>query len=255
MSQSLFDSDAFNRALFFPRPDAAAGPPGAEDLFVEVRGARLHLRLHRAAAATSTTLLFHGNGEVVADYDGLAEAFLRFADAALAVVDFRGYGRSTGVPTLRDALEDAPRVVEAARAAAGARPLVVMGRSLGAACAAEVVRAGPAAEAFVFESAASDLRGVVRRRGLDDRRITDEDLARFDPLPKLACCRVPALVLHGEADALIPVEEARATFAALSGTERRLVTVPGRGHNDLHAAPRLWEALGHFVKEVASRRR
>ncbi|MCK7530646.1 MAG: hypothetical protein MZV63_06165 [Marinilabiliales bacterium] len=44
-------------------------------------------------------LLFHGNGEIVADYDEIAGAY-RELGAALLVVDYRGYGRSGGEPLL-----------------------------------------------------------------------------------------------------------------------------------------------------------
>jgi pimeloyl-ACP methyl ester carboxylesterase len=100
----VFDSPEFNARLFFPRPDRGPPPPGARDLFVDVPGARLHLRWHTAATpARAVVLLFHGNGEVVADYDDLADHYAA-AGAELVVVDFRGYGASTGVPTLRAAI-------------------------------------------------------------------------------------------------------------------------------------------------------
>ena len=94
-----FDSEEFNERLFFPRPDVSACPAGAVDLRVPVSGATLHLRLHPSADARCTVLLFHGNGEVVADYDDYARSYAR-AGATLAVVDFRGYGASTGTSTL-----------------------------------------------------------------------------------------------------------------------------------------------------------
>lgn len=195
---SIFDSSEFNRALFFPRPDRSPPPAGAQDLFVEVEAARLHVRLHGPAGAAAVVLLFHGNGEVVADYD---QSALRFAaiGARLAVVDYRGYGQSSGVPTLRSCLHDAPAVLAAVAAHARGRPFFVMGRSLGGACAAELCtgdRSQVAVAGFIFESAAAEIEGVVRRRGLPVARISEADRGTFDPLPKLARCRRPVLVLH-----------------------------------------------------------
>lgn len=252
----MFDTPAFNGSLFFPRPDRSPPPPGARDATVDVSGARLHLRLHDAPGATRVVLLFHGNGEVVADYDGLAPQYLERTGAALAVVDYRGYGASTGVPTLRACLEDAPRVLEVTLAQIGGRPLVVMGRSLGGASAAELCqqrRAGVVG--YVFESAAAELNGVLRRRGLTpERPLSEAALATFDPLRKLARCTTPALVLHGEADQLIPVREAELTFGALRGAAPTLVRLAGRGHNDVSLAPEYWDALGRFVERGCSRR-
>jgi pimeloyl-ACP methyl ester carboxylesterase len=64
-----------------------------------------------------TVLLFHGNGETVADYDLAAPPYARHG-MNLAVVDYRGYGRSDGEPSLRAILEDAPSALSALREAA-----------------------------------------------------------------------------------------------------------------------------------------
>jgi pimeloyl-ACP methyl ester carboxylesterase len=245
---SLFDDDAFNGSLFFPRREHTIPPPGARDLYVSVEGAHLHVRLHEGEGLSVLTLFFHGNGETVSDYDGLARHYASHAQSALAVVDYRGYGLSTGRPTLRRALADALPVLEAVRAEAAGRPLVVMGRSLGGACAAELCRREhEGVVGYVFESAAADLRGVVRRRGLaPPAALTPDEADTFDPLPKLARCTRPALVLHGEDDSLIAVSEAEQSFEALANCPRTLVRVPGRGHNDLSLHPSYWQALGRF---------
>src|SRR5688500_12337103 len=105
-----FDGDAFHRTLFFPRAIASEAPAGAHDHFVDVDGAALHLRIHAHASAVATVLFFHGNGEVIADYDHAARSFAD-AGASLAVVDYRGYGQSTGTPTLRSIILDAHDVL------------------------------------------------------------------------------------------------------------------------------------------------
>jgi len=125
---SLFDSPEFNERLFFPRPDRSRTPDGAIDL--DVPGDEtLHVRWHRGPAGAPTLLLFHGNGEIVSDYDRSAREFAA-AGVGLAVMDFRGYGRSTGTPTLRSALSDASNVLEVVRARV-ATPPIVIGPSLG----------------------------------------------------------------------------------------------------------------------------
>lgn len=247
---SVFDSPLFNQRLFFPRGDASPLPPGAIDL--EVPGApALHVRWHRGGSPRPTLLLFHGNGEVVADYDDAAPRFAA-AGVDLAVMDFRGYGRSGGTPTLRAILADAPRVVAAVRARCGG-PLVVMGRSLGSACAAALYGAPPAGViGVVLESGFVDLDALVRRRGLPPpTALTVEERATFDPVPWLAAGTLPLLVLHGAADAAIAPAEAERAFAVAGTARKRLCLVPGRGHNDLALAPAYWAALAEFVAELA----
>ena len=247
---SIFDTPELNARLFFPRPDTSTPPPGALDTLIEVApGVRLHLRTHPAPAARVVVLLFHGNGEVVADYDAAAPHFAA-AGARLAVVDYRGYGRSEGTPMLRTCLADAHLVARTVRAGASL-PVVIMGRSLGSACAAELAAAFPAPAGVILESGFTDLRGFVLRRGLTvEGSFTPDDVTVFDPIHKLRACSAPVLVLHGAMDRLIAPEEGQAAHDAVGATDKELVLIPGRGHNDVSFHPLYWEALRAFVARV-----
>lgn len=233
--------------MFFERRDDGAPPAGASDRMIDVGGARLHVRLHAAAGGAGTLLLFHGNGEVVADYDDAAEQFAR-AGVALAVVDYRGYGRSEGTSTLRTVISDARVVAEAIQ------PRVVMGRSLGGVAAHELyARPTQGLAGVILESALFDLGALVRRRGLEPpRTFSAEERATFEPAGKLGRGRLPLLVLHGEHDDLIVLDEARAAHASAGAAEadRSLVVVPGRGHNDVSLGEGYWTAIADFLARL-----
>jgi len=244
---SIFDRDEFNDRLFFPRADASPPPAGASDRMIEVDGARLHVRVHPAPGTAGTLLLFHGNGEVVEDYDDTAAGFAR-AGVGLAVMDYRGYGQSTGRPTLRTVISDARRVAEVLR------PRVVMGRSLGGVAAHELYARPIAGMAgVILESALFDLASLIRRRGLiSPASFTHEERATFEPATKLALGRLPLLVLHGERDDLIVPSEARSALAAAGAAEadKQLVMVPRRGHNDVSGGDNYWSALAEFILRI-----
>lgn len=249
---SIFDRDEFNQRLFFPTAIHGAAPAAARDLTIEVPGARLHLRWHRAPTPRPTLLLFHGNGEVVADYDRIAPAYAA-AGVDLAVVDFRGYGASTGRPTLRNTIEDAPRVLSAL-IAQDPPAILVMGRSAGSACAGEIygAPAPPRVRGVILESGFTDLAALIRRRGLEPPpAFTAHEIETFDPLPKLRRGRLPLLVLHGEEDDLISPAEGRAACAAAGTPDKTLVLIPGLGHNDLSSAALYWNSLRSFAARLA----
>ncbi len=246
---SVFDSRELNERLFFPRKDSSPPPAGAVDL--EVPGEpTLHVRVHRARAGIPTLLLFHGNGEVISDYDDSAAQFAE-AGVNLAVMDYRGYGLSSGVPTLRNTLADAPRVLDAVRAHVAA-PVIVMGRSLGSACAAALHADSPEGVlGFVFESGFVDLGALVRRRGMSaPRELTPDEVHIFDPVPKLARGRLPLMVLHGADDSLISPTEGQRAYDALTTQSKYLTFVPDRGHNDISLSSVYWAALTKFVAIV-----
>lgn len=257
---SILDAPEFTRQLFFPRPDHRPGPPGASDRFVPVApGVRVHCRVHPAPEARLVVVHFHGNGETVADYDDLAPRF-GAVGAILACAEYRGYGQSDGVPDLRTVMGDAPVVwdaladlavrADARDGAGGLLPRVVMGRSLGCACAAEVAGCREPA-GVVFESGGADLEGSVRRRRLAHALpLPEADLADFCPRRRLARSRAPLLVLHGAEDEAIPATDARLAYEASGAPERRLVLVPDRGHNDVMLHRTYWNALELFLRFV-----
>lgn len=241
---SLFDTSDFNQRLFFPRRDSSPPPSGARDSFVEIEaGVRLHARTHTKADAKATLVYFHGNGEVVHDYDDLAPRFLALG-VELVLFDYRGYGQSTGVPTLRNIYADA---VKCFATVPRKKPRIVFGRSLGAAAAAELAGREGLIDGLVLESGGSDLLALVARRGFPAMTLSEEERAVFDPREKLKRCRVPALVLHGAEDNLILPREAQGAFEALSSADKKLVLVPERGHNDVSLSDVYWSALGAFL--------
>lgn len=257
---SLFDSPVFNQRYFFPRADTTPCPAGAEDLRLPVAaGVELHARLYPSASARATFVVFHGNGEIVADYDEFAPRYQRDVGAELVAVDFRGYGRSGGVPNYRDCIADSLPVIEQLRTALGEKlrgPLIALGRSLGGACAAELAgKNPPVVDAIVMESAAADPLGVLARRDLEPPpSLTEEEIQVFDPRPKLARCALPLLVLHGAQDKTISPNEACANFAAARYGKKRLVMVPKRGHSDVMRDDAYWRALADFVTALRPRK-
>lgn len=239
---SLLDREDLVGSLFFPRADDRACPSGARDHAIDVPGARLHLRVHGDRGPI--VLLFHGNGEIVSDWDGAASSFLA-RGVRFAVLDYRAYGRSTGTPTMRAVLEDAWTVLAYAHALAGAK-VIVMGRSLGSAPAWEVAAAS-CVRAVIVDSGFTSVDAFARRRGVDPATLEADERARLDPIAKIARVTAPTLLLHGEEDAVIAHDEAVRALAAIGHAEKSLATIARRGHNDLAMDPAYWRALGPFL--------
>jgi pimeloyl-ACP methyl ester carboxylesterase len=116
-----------------------------------------------------------------------------------------------------------------------ARPLFIMGRSLGSAAAIEIARqAGGNIDGLIIESGFAYTLPLLATLGLRwDQERTDETRDGFGNLGKIAQVQVPTLIIHGQDDWLIPVENAHALHELCGAADKRLVTVPGAGHNDL----------------------
>jgi len=239
MTHPILDRPEVLRVLFHPRGDyGLIARPGVRVVSVAVEpGVAVGGRLYPAGPAAPAILYFHGNGEIAADYDDLSLLYTRLG-ITLLVMDYRGYGRSGGVPTAGALLTDAVtaydavgRLFEDHGLAPSAR--YVMGRSLGSAPAIEIAwHAGDELAGLIIESGFADTFGLLARLGV---RVpgADEDRDGVGNAAKVARITTRTLVIHGEADVLIPAADGRELYQRCAASDKRLVLVPGAGHNDL----------------------
>ena len=245
---SSLDRPEVLRFLFHPRADhggphpqplsEATGVPAVADALVPVEGeivvgARFHLADRRAASI----LFFHGNGEIAADYDELAPLYNR-SGLNLIAADYRGYGRSTGRPTVTARMRDSLTVFRFVRERLAAHrfngPLIVMGRSLGSASALEIADTHPGEiSGLIIESGFARAAPLLRLLGVDPEAVGFREGRCFQHLSKIARFEKPTLVIHAQFDQIIPFSEGKALFDACPAPHKRLLEVPGAGHNDL----------------------
>jgi pimeloyl-ACP methyl ester carboxylesterase len=186
---------------------------------------------------------FHGNGEELVDLTPLARE-LQGRGFGILFLEYPGYGLAKGQPTNEHAIYDAAEraLRELDDRGYGADRVVLSGQSLGSGVAAEMAVRSKGAR-LVLISPYTSIPDMVRRylpfvpAGL---LIRD----RFDTLDKASTIRIPTLVVHGEADTLIPAEMGRRVASSIAGAE--LVILEGASHNDVWRGPRLLDALTTF---------
>ena len=250
---SVFDSHVFNANLFFPRKDNAPIPEYSEEIEIEVGpNATVHARRHPSSKARFSLLFFHGNGEIVSDYDNLAVHFNALG-AELIVVDFRGYGRSSGFPTLRAVLEDAHKVFEQLKLTDNFKEKVcIMGRSLGSAPTIELCSKRSDITACVIESGYADPVPLVERRGLRIDKTTPDEDAHFNNSEKIRMVKCPILIMHGADDVLISPYEAKLNYGNVKSKIKKLEILKGVGHNDMMMADSYFITLKQFFDSWGS---
>jgi pimeloyl-ACP methyl ester carboxylesterase len=256
MNDALFDRPEVRWALFHPRQEEAWGQhtPGMRPVSVEVEpGIRLGGRLYPAGPQAPAILYFHGNGEIAADYDGIAPLYTELG-ITLLVIDYRGYGTSGGRPTASHLLADAVAVFEGLGDLLEDHGLMlsrlyVMGRSLGSAAAIEVAwHAGDRLAGLIVESGFADTFALLARLGVMVRG-ADEARDGFGNAVKMESITMPALIIHGREDVLIPAPDGQELYRRLAAADKRLLLIPGAGHNDLLWVGRTayFEAIHAFV--------
>ncbi len=205
-----------------------------------------------AAGARGTVLIFHGNaGNISHRLDYLA-MFHRMSYATL-IVDYRGYGQSTGSPseegTYRDA-EAAWRWLTVERGVK-AGDIVLFGESLGGAVAAWLAaRVTPRALILASTFTSVPDLGAQVYPFLPVRLISRFS---YDTRAALQALKAPVLIAHSREDDIVPYAHGQALFVAAS-EPKQFLEMRG-GHNDGFIFMRQeWVAqLGAFLERAAAR--
>lgn len=108
-----------------------------------------------------------------------------------------------------------------------------MGRSLGSYPAVELASSHQnELMGLIIESGFVSIARLLRNMGLA-LQLPGVVLLEKAHLDKVRSIQLPALVIHGEQDFLVPFQEGQALFNGLGSTEKRLVPISGAGHNDI----------------------
>ena len=230
----------------------ASGLPLEEVWFQAEDGIRLFGWFLAAAGRDPSPILIwaHGNaGNIIHRLDSLAEFYRR--GLTVFLFDYRGYGRSEGIPSEEGLYLDGLAAYDHLRSEKKipSGRIIAYGSSLGAAVAGELARQRPVA-GLILETPFPSVEAVARSafRGLPAHLLVQ---ARFELSRRLKEIHLPVLVLHGDRDSVIPFELGRAVFDA-ANEPKEFVTVPGADHNNLHliGGETYYRSLLQFARRV-----
>jgi hypothetical protein len=223
--------------LFYPRRDFTPCPKGAFDFFAPVApGITISTRFYEKDRAWPWILFFHGNGEVVSDYDEIAPLYHR-QQVNLVVADYRGYGASGGSPNFTHLIADARKTLESAAELLREKNLNpnlwVMGRSMGSVAALDLAHRFPEKiKGLIVESGFASVTRLIKHLGLPSRGI-DLEAIEENRLAMIREIRIPALIIHGELDNLVPLKEGRDLYQHLGSAQKELLIIPRADHNSV----------------------
>jgi pimeloyl-ACP methyl ester carboxylesterase len=246
---SVLDRPEVLMALFHPRPEAATmgGAGTGVDLRIPVEddlqvGARFHIE----NSANPNILFFHGNGEIVSDYDDLGPMYNQL-EINFLPVDYRGYGRSNGEPSVSGMMKDCHIILTFVRQwlleNGHSGPLIVMGRSLGSASAFELAWSRKTEiDALIIESGFALATPLLRLLGINTDTIGFNEEMGFNNIDKIQSFEKPTLIIHAEYDHIIPFSDGQSLYEASPASDKRLIQIPGANHNDI-----LYRGLSNYM--------
>ena len=236
----ILDRPDVLRRLFHPRPEMATPRPHttAHDALIPVASdISIGARFHMGDTHAPTILFFHGNGEIVSDYDDLGPLYVQ-RGINFIVVDYRGYGRSSGIPTVTAMMADCHLILKYVRrwlnSAEHSGPLIVMGRSLGSASALELASQHQNdIEGLIIESGFAAAGPLLTLLGIDIESIGFKAHTVFQNVAKISRFTKPTLVIHAEFDHIIPFTDGQSLYNASTAAHKFLLKIPGANHNDI----------------------
>lgn len=223
---------AQRRFIYFPEPvrtpPQSVGLPDVSERFISTPdGEKLIAWYGKAKPGQPTLLYFHGNGGAL-EFRNVS--FRHFLDQGLGVfmMSYRGYSGSTGEPSEAANVADAKLAYEALLKE-GVRPqdIILYGESLGSGVAIQVAAEKQVAGMILDSPYTSVAELAARLYPWLPVNLLLKD--RYDSILHIRNVHTPLLVVHGEADDVIPVEMGRRLFAA-ANEPKEIVTIPGGGH-------------------------
>ena len=245
---SVLDRPEVLMYLFHPRPDPAVSPfqtvepesriAGQKDILIPVQeDIAIGARFHMAEKSGGNLLFFHGNGEIVADYDELGSVYNRMGINFLAV-DYRGYGRSGGSPTVTAMMQDCHKIFHFVRIWLQkndyAGPIILMGRSLGSASVLELAAAyKDLIDGLIVESGFAYAGPLLTLLGIDFAAMGFKEEKGFRNVDKIKVFDKPTLIIHAEFDHIIPYSDGQTLHDACPSRDKKMLKIPGANHNDI----------------------
>lgn len=221
-----------------------------------------------------TFLYLHGNDMNISHVQDIAHAFrLHSMGFNLLMMDYRGYGKSTGgEPSEAKVYEDAEaawdyltkrlgaspganasRGAGASQHASASQRIFIYGHSLGGAIAIDLASHHPEAAGLIAESTFTTMAAMGKReyRYLPVDWLLNQ---RFESLEKVGQLKIPVLYIHGTKDTLIPYRMSETLFAKSPQPKYlKLIEGGGHGNSSILGWVEYREAFTEFVNRYAHR--
>jgi pimeloyl-ACP methyl ester carboxylesterase len=248
---------ALQRSMIFPGAGSSPGAPnesalsaaGIERWWLDTDEGKVEAWYAQSDQVSATepgpaVIFAHGNAEVIDGYIHLVTAW-RAMGVSVLLVEFRGYGRSDGVPSQQAITEDAVRFYDrlVARPEVDPQRVFFQGRSLGGGVVCDLAIQRPPA-ALILMSTFTSVARMARSYLVPGFLVSHP----FDNLGMLADYEGPILLIHGKKDRMIPVSHAREM--AKVAPDATLIEYPC-DHNDCPPDWKVfWDDVSRFLEEA-----
>ncbi len=228
-------------------------PPDSRVVDIELRtadGVKLHAWWLPHDESDGAMLYCHGNAGNLSHRGEVVKAWHRSMRLSVLIFDYPGYGRSEGKPSEAGcyAAADAAYDWLTGHAKIAPEKILIYGGSLGGGVAVDLASRRPH-RALVVTSTFTSMPELAQKLypWLPARWLVRH---RFDNVTKIASCRQPVFIAHGDLDTLIPISQGECLYAAANEPKQFHVM---RGHEHFEGPDEpFFTALRHFLAAAES---
>ena len=221
---------------------------GASEIFLKTEDGEEINGLYYTGKKEEVILYFHGNAGDLSGWQSVAQDFTTIGYNFL-IIDYRGYGKSSGTITEKGLYEDAEAAYQFLINEKNFRPdqIIIYGRSIGTGIAVELATKHTP-KVLVLESPYISLKKLGSEKM---PYLLPSIILRFhfDNMGKITSVKCPVMFIHGARDTLIPPTHTDKLYEHFTGKKKKVIIQNG-SHNDLNDFKEYHEALVTALPEL-----
>ena len=194
----------------------------------------LHFRIENPKGVIA---YFHGNADNLHRWGKIAVEFTKFGYDVL-VMDYRGYGKSSGPRNEEYLYSDAQYFYDFAKDNYGEEKIIVYGRSLGGAFATKIAGENQP-KMVILEATFYNLQDIVNR-WLPEKvtdKVSPKMTYHFLSNQNILKIKVPLYHFHGTKDSVVPLKSGKKLFEVFEKEHpkipKKFIEIKGGTHEDL----------------------
>jgi pimeloyl-ACP methyl ester carboxylesterase len=215
-----------------------------EEHVTKIDNEEVHSLIFHVPNSNGVILYFHGNAGALDSWGEVAENLGNKTAMDVWMIDYPGYGKSTGkISSQEQLLNIATTVMAELKEKNPAKNIFVYGRSIGSGIAA-FIGSDPAVKGLILETPYISLREMANKTApFLPSFILKYPMQSNEWITSVKC---PILIVHGNQDEVIPFSQGQ-ELSKLRG-DIQFVEIPDGHHNDLDMYPLYWESIQKFFK-------
>ena len=232
-----------NSLIFYPSKEfiSSPGQDGIEheEVFIKTSdGEKLHgyflpasIKAGLKPASTKIVIYLHGNAQNVSAWYLAPVEIQKHVPVNFLLVDYRGYGKSTGNPSIEGVITDAQAMYKyLLDKGYKSENVSIYGRSIGGAIALEL-GSQEKVKSIVIQSSFTSLKEIAKELFpfIPNNLVKNDFWNSQELIQKI---KIPLLISHGDRDEIVPISHSYKLYE-LANEPKKLIVLKGATHNDI----------------------